>query len=122
MAFQDKLEELAKDEEINGRAWRVLAALLSRLGWENWLHVSQASLAKELNLDRGNLSREMTLLVKKGVIIKGPKVGRSHSYKLNSNYGFKGKLTDLTDYRRRERSHLRVVQDDEDPNQMGLFD
>jgi len=125
MTFQDKIEELARDEDLSGRTWRVLAGLLGKLGWENWLHVSQADLAKELNLDRGNVSREIKTLVSKGVIIRGPKMGRSHSYKLNSNYGFKGKLTDLSAYRMKERNHLHVVKDGEelpDPNQPTLFD
>lgn len=120
MTFQDKIEELSEDEELTGRTWRVLAALLGKLGWENWLHISQADLAKKLNMHRPDVSRAMKLLVEKGVIIRGPKMGRSHAYKLNSNFGFKGKLTDLTAYRMREKSHLSVVSEGDDPNQMPL--
>ena len=36
------------------------------------------------------------------------------------NFGFKGKLTDLTAYRMREKSHLSVVSEGDDPNQMPL--
>lgn len=120
MTFQDKIEELSEDEELTGRTWRVLAALLGKLGWENWLHISQADLAKKLNMHRPDVSRAMKILVEKGVIIRGPKMGRSHAYKLNSNFGFKGKLTDLTAYRMREKSHLSVVSEGDDPNQMPL--
>ena len=56
MTFQDKIEELSEDEELTGRTWRVLAALLGKLGWENWLHISQADLAKKLNMHRPDVS------------------------------------------------------------------
>lgn len=127
MTFQDKIEELSEDEELQGQTWRVLAALLGRLGWENWLHISQADICRKLKMDKADVSKAMKQLREKGVIIRGPKMGRSYAYKLNSNFGFKGKLTDLSAYRMKERAHLSVVGNDKpdeptDPRQTNLFD
>ena len=44
--FQSKIQELARDEDLSGRTWRVLASLLGKLDWENWLEINQTNLAK----------------------------------------------------------------------------
>jgi len=125
MTFQDKLEEMSQDAELAGYPLRVMMALMARLGWDNWLHVNQTEMAKRLEMDRANVSRAIKLLTDKGLIIKGPKMGRSHAYKLNSNYGFKGKLEDLTAYRQKEKRHLSLVKDEGHGSceeTMGLFE
>jgi hypothetical protein len=36
------------------------------------------------------------------IILRGPKVGRSYAFRLNSYYGWKGKVKNLNDYRREQ--------------------
>jgi DNA-binding MarR family transcriptional regulator len=86
--FQSKIQELARDEDLSGRTWRVLASLLGKLDWENWLEINQTNLAKELDIDRCSISTEIRKLVSKGIVIRGPRMTRSYYYKLNINYSF----------------------------------
>jgi hypothetical protein len=41
-------------------------------------------------LHQPDVSKAIGLLVKKGILIKGPAIGRSSSYRLNPAYGWKG--------------------------------
>jgi predicted transcriptional regulator len=71
-------------------ARRVLDILLARLDFENWIHLPQAEIAKILNMQRSHVSRAMRDLEKVGVILRGPKVGRSITYRINPHFGWKG--------------------------------
>jgi predicted transcriptional regulator len=71
-------------------ARRVLDILLARLDFENWIHLPQSEIAAMLNMQRSHVSRAMRDLEKVGVILRGPKVGRSITYRINPNFGWKG--------------------------------
>lgn len=71
-------------------ARRVLDILLARLDFENWIHLPQTEIAVMLNMQRSHVSRAMRDLEKVGVILRGPKVGRSITYRINPNFGWKG--------------------------------
>ena len=111
MQIQEKLATIAKDKELSGRPRRVLDYMMSKLSWENWIHVQQAEIAEELELDKAAVSRAITLLIKKGIILKAriPDNKRLSAYKLNSYYGWKGKVKNLAGYRMQEESHLRII-------------
>ncbi len=95
MAFQDSFEELAKDRELWGQPMAILCYLFSKLDFENDIAIQQADIAKALEIDKHQTSKAMKKLVDKGVIIKGPKIGRASAYKLNINYGWKGKVVNF---------------------------
>lgn len=69
---------------------RVVWALLAKLDFENWIQINQAELAKAINLDRSNFNRAMKLIEKKGLVFRGPRVGKSVTFRLNPNFGWKG--------------------------------
>lgn len=71
-------------------ARRVLDTLLARLDFENWIHTPQAEIAEFLQMKPSNVSRAMRELEQVGVILRGPKVGRSSTYRINPNFGWKG--------------------------------
>ncbi len=95
MAFQDSFEELAKDRELWGQPMAILCYLFSKLDFENDIAIQQADIAKALEIDKHQTSKAMKKLVDKGVIMKGPKIGRASAYKLNINYGWKGKVVNF---------------------------
>jgi DNA-binding transcriptional regulator GbsR (MarR family) len=113
MNSQEALEILAKDKDITGEAYRVLFFICARLDFENWVQVPVTEIAQELDLRQPNVSRAMKVLEDKEIILRGPKVGRSYAFMLNPDFGWKGKVTNLEDYRRQEwdnrRKHLKVV-------------
>jgi DNA-binding transcriptional ArsR family regulator len=100
MNSQEALEILAKDKEITGESYRVLFFICARLDFENWVQIPITEIAQELDLKQPNVSRAMKILEEKGIILRGPKVGRSYAFMLNPEFGWKGKVKNLDDYRR----------------------
>lgn len=103
MNSQEALEILASDEDLTKDALRVLIFLMSRLDFENWIHVTQKEIADQLNIKKQNVSSAMILLVDKEILLKGPKMGRSYAYRLNPDFGWKGRVTNLDEYRQKRK-------------------
>ena len=97
MFFQKGSVELAKDKDISWEAYRVFHILLGKLDFENYILIPQNEVAQELDMKKQNVSRAIKKLVDKGILIKGEKLGKTYSYKLNSYYGWKGKVINLFD-------------------------
>lgn len=105
MNSQEAMVILAKDKEIKGEAHRVLWFIGGILDFENWVQLSVSEIAEELELKQPNVSRAIKLLEKKEIIIRGPKVGRCYAFMLNPEFGWKGKVKNLDEYRK-ERDYL----------------
>lgn len=95
MAWQEGFERLAQDKEITLEARRVLDYVFARLDFENHLRMSQADIARALDMKASNVSRAMKLLMNKDILVIGDKVGRSYTYRLNTSFGWKGKVKNL---------------------------
>lgn len=95
MTSQDAVMALAMDKELAGRPLRVLLYLLSRLDFENYIQVPQATIAEALELHKSDVTRAIQTLEAKGILLRGPKVGRSYAWRLNPTYGWKGKARNL---------------------------
>ena len=108
MAFQEALEQLATDRDLWGRPRAVLDYLMARLSFENFIAIEQKEICEKLNLNKTNVSAAIKILVEKEIIKKGPKIGRTHSYRLNPFYGWKGKVKNLQEARKK---HLKIVSE-----------
>ncbi|MCY0900533.1 MAG: helix-turn-helix domain-containing protein [Firmicutes bacterium] len=95
MGFQDAFEILAKDQELQGENYKVLLYLLSKLGFENYIAIPQKQIADALNMKKQNVSRALKVLVDKQILLEGPKLGRTHTYRLSSTFGWKGRVKNL---------------------------
>jgi DNA-binding transcriptional regulator GbsR (MarR family) len=102
MNSQEAMLSLAKDKDIKGETHRVLWFIGGILDFENWVQLSVTEIADELDLKQPAVSRAMKVLEDKQIILRGPKVGRSHAFMLNPEFGWKGKVVNLEDYRREE--------------------
>ena len=100
MTFQDSLKIIAKDTEITGQVMRVYMFAISELEFENYLTIKQTVIAQELAMDKSVVSRAIKLLVDKGIILK-VKEGRVTAYKLNPEYGWKGKVSTMETEKKR---------------------
>jgi hypothetical protein len=101
MQSQEALLEIITDKEVaTGRTLRVLMYLLTRLDFENYIHVEQKEVGEQLRLQSSNVSKAISLLVDKGIVLRGPKVGRSYGWRLNPNFGWKGKVRNISSARR----------------------
>ncbi len=77
--------------EINSlEDFKVRDALLARLDFENFIQVSQVEIAEMLGMKKQNVNRSIKRLLGLGVLLEGPKIGRSRTYRFNPNYGWKG--------------------------------
>lgn len=86
---QQAMIELAK-ADLGDQARRVLFMALGQLDFENYILLNQAHIAQELQMDRGDVSRAVKRLESFGVLLRGPKAGRSSSFRLNPAFGWKG--------------------------------
>jgi len=85
---QNALKQIAEIDRLEDM--RVLMMLLSILDFENYILVQQKALANALDMDKAQVSRAVRRLTERGILIKGPKAGRSWTYRLNPTYGWKG--------------------------------
>lgn len=89
MVTQGALARITKQGWPDGD-YVVLMALMSRLDWENFIHVDVSQLATEMGRDRTGVSRSISRLIAAGALHRGPRVGRSYCYRLDPNLGYKG--------------------------------
>lgn len=100
MNSQKALEILATDKNLTGEMLRVFLFLCSKSDFNNWIQVTQLEICNKLDLQKSNVSRAIKQLVNKNIILRGKKVGRSFEYRLNPDYGWKGDVMDLNEYRK----------------------
>jgi len=89
---QDTLKRLNAERKTLGlEGIVVFNALMARLDFENFIQVSQAEIAAELDMKRPNVNRAVKRLTDLGFIKQGPKVGKSYTYQLHPELAWKGK-------------------------------
>ena len=104
---QDFLREFSARRDVTGEVLRVFLYLNSRLDFENVIQVPQVEIAEELGMHKQHVNRAVSRLEELGIILRGPKVGRSSSWRMNPMAGWKGKIVNL---RSAQRSHLELVK------------
>jgi len=95
MTNQFALEEIAKDKELVGETLRIFLYVCSRLDFENYIQIPQMEISKDLQIDKSNVSKSMSLLESKGILLRGPRVGKVYVWRLNPHYGWKGKVRNM---------------------------
>ena len=91
MVFQAALDKAAKDKALRGESLRVLCYLVSKTRIGNGCAVaSQAEIGKALGLKQQGVSRAVTQLLRKQVILRGGRIGSGHLYRLNPKFGLCG--------------------------------
>lgn len=108
MGFMEAFEGLAADKALRGAPLTVFTFLLSRLDWENYIAVQQQDIAAKLDMHRVSVTKALGVLVKKGVLLRGPDLGRSASFRLNPHYGWRGSIVNLEEAR---RAHVKLAID-----------
>lgn len=108
--FQDEFSYMAKDKDLTLTDWRVYAAVLSHIEFENKFLVSQKALEEELAIDRGNISKSLKKLCDKKILVHTGNIGKQKIYHLDPDYGFKGRNTRLG-------SMIRAIKNGQAPTQ-----
>lgn len=79
---QNLLAALARHSHVMPSTTRVAFYLLPRLNAVTFQTVDCSTLAPELSMGAHNLQNAVRRLVRIGILVRGPRVGRSHSYRL----------------------------------------
>ena len=86
---QLQLMSLAQ-KPVSPTAFRVLMALAALTDYENWISINQAEIARQLCLAAPNLSRAISELLKRQIIVRAPGHGHHRAYRFSPTWGFKG--------------------------------
>lgn len=108
---QDMLDITAKSS-LTGSDYKVLMLLLSRLDYENLLVINQSELARYIGMSRDNFNRCLRNLIDEGIILRGPRIGVSRSFRLNPTYGWKGTANN---HKKAVKCHLEVIRGSKQP-------
>ena len=87
---QDAMTMIAADPEITGETLKVFLYMAGRLDFENYIRLQQNEIAEALRMQKSNVSRAVKMLEIKNILLRGPKVGQSYSWRMNPNFGYKG--------------------------------
>jgi hypothetical protein len=90
MVFQSGLEYIATDKRLTGRDKTVIMFLLSKMEFENWIHINQSVIAEKLNIAQPHISTILNKLTKCGYLDK-IKDGKNNAYRFNEVFVWKGK-------------------------------
>ena len=93
--YQSSLGELARDRDITGETFRVFLGVLEHLDYENKFEMTLKDLAANLGMHRQNVSKAITLLVKKGYLKVEKTIGSVKFYRLDPGFGFKNRVSKL---------------------------
>lgn len=107
LAMAQNGAEILAQSNLSGNDFKVLMKLLSVLDYENLIQVSQAEIARELNMHRQHVQRSIKRLLDLGIVLEGVKIGISRSYRLNPNFGWKGSAKG---HREALHDHLKLVR------------
>lgn len=75
---------------LKGRDYEVLFSILKTLDFNNYIQLCQANICKELNMKAPHVTRSIKKLIEIGALKEGPKVGKSKTYILDCEFGWKG--------------------------------
>ena len=82
LAMAQNGAEILAQSNLSGNDFKVLMKLLSVLDYENLIQVSQADVARELNMHRQHVQRSIKRLIDLGIVLEGVRIGISRSYGL----------------------------------------
>ena len=105
MNSQDALDIISEDKDLTKDALRILYKFFAKMDFENWVYITQAEISEKLDIKKSNVSSAIKLLVSKEIILRGSKIGRSFSYRINPDYVWKGKVKNLNEYRKELENH-----------------
>lgn len=91
MAEQTLHERMATEPGWTPLDLRLMSLLLARLDYENLLQMSVQEMAENLDASRVKTSNSLNRLIKRGIVLRGPQIGRSYTYRLSPEVAWKGK-------------------------------
>lgn len=90
--FRVAWDYLASIDDLAGRDYRVFHRLLAQLEFENWISISQQTIAEDLNIHQQDVAKSIKKLTKYQIIEqqKDPSDKRRLRYRFNPAFGWMG--------------------------------
>lgn len=117
MVWQDAAKAIAMSPDLGGEALRVWLYIVGSVGYQNVLALSHGALARELGMQRPNVTRAIKKLLDAEILVEHGRFGRITTYTLSSKVGWRGSVKQLAKHRqgigqkeRRIRPDLRLVE------------
>ena len=86
------MTEQAEENVLTQTEYRVRDWLMGTIGIGNYVYVNQAEMARRLRIERATASRAIKRLIELGILLRGPKSGRSNTYMVSPAFCFAGAL------------------------------
>lgn len=90
IAMSQRAMMLLAKSDLSAGDIKVFFSMVSILDFENLLVVNQADMGRELGIHRHHVNRSIKRLIDMEVLLEGPRIGVSRSYRLNPQFGWKG--------------------------------
>ncbi|MBY5927472.1 MULTISPECIES: replication/maintenance protein RepL [unclassified Halomonas] len=87
---QVALKKIVTNEKMNQTDYKVFLSICAHLDYENYLMVQQKEIALEIGMQPTHFNRSLKKLVQLNILELGDKVGRSNTYRLAPDVGWKG--------------------------------
>ena len=93
--FQGDMKDLANDKTLDGQDLRITLAIISNISYNNILNLSHRELAKQVGIQRPNVTKTVNKLVRKGYLQIIGKQGQQNIYMFNPSIAFKSRAKNL---------------------------
>ena len=80
-------------QNLTGEQLKVLLTLLADLDYKNYIQEPQSEIAEKHTMQKTHVRRSVKALINLGVVVEGLKVGKSKTYRLNEQFGWKGSVS-----------------------------
>ena len=94
--FHDGIMELILDEDLTGTDLRAFLGILANLEYENSFTMSLTSLSTKLGIQRPDLSKAVSKLIKKNYLHKVGKQGQINHYMVDPRIVFRSRVSKLS--------------------------
>ena len=100
--FQDGILGNVIQLRLSGEDFRVLFCLLRYMDFENWVQITQKSIAEETGIHQPNVAKSLKRLHEIG-IIDIAKRGRCNLYRINHDFVWKGQYKNLLKQKKQKK-------------------
>lgn len=100
------IDQAKYEKPLTQTEYRVRDYIMGTIGIGNMCFINQSEVARQLKIQRADVSRAIKRLISLGIVIAGPKSGRSLTYMINPGFCFAGSLaTGIKELKKAKTEH-----------------
>lgn len=107
---QEGIDVIARCKALKGEHLRVFLAMLADMNRDGYVFITQKRIEEKTGIKQPNVANAIKKLRELGIIERGkPKLGNVRCYRINPEYGWKGKLYDLAEELKKRAKENRLT-------------